>query len=156
MAGDDENLFENGTNPFVFGNWQPVLVVSRKSTSSTDYLEKVLYNLGLLHSKQMSGLATTEFLNTTSNLESTRNAPTALNTRIAYYKKADEVYAMSERDGSKAAVDKPTKADPNNLTPMIMVVDTIPSVKSRILLKVLLDSGSTTTMINRKCLPKIC
>jgi hypothetical protein len=28
-----------------------------------------------------------------------------------------------------------------------MVVDTISSVKSRILLKVLLDSGSTTTMI---------
>ena len=37
-----------------------------------------------------------------------------------------------------------------------MVVDTISSVKSRILLKVLLDSGSTTTMINRKFLPKHC
>jgi hypothetical protein len=44
---------------------------------------------------------------------------------------------------------------PKQLTPVtIMVVDTISSVKSRILLKVLLDSGSTTTMINRKCLPR--
>ena len=37
-----------------------------------------------------------------------------------------------------------------------MVVDTISSVKSRILLKVLLDSGSTKNMINRKCLPRKC
>jgi hypothetical protein len=37
-----------------------------------------------------------------------------------------------------------------------MVVDTISSVKSRILLKVLLDSGSMTTMTNRKCLPGNC
>jgi hypothetical protein len=44
-----------------------------------------------------------------------------------------------------------------HLTPVtIMVVDTISSVKSRIFLKILLDSGSTTTMINRKCLPRHC
>jgi hypothetical protein len=51
------------------------------------------------------------------------------------------------------------KIIPKQLTPVtIMVVDTISSVKTRILLKVLLDSGSasTTTMIDRKCLPKNC
>jgi hypothetical protein len=37
-----------------------------------------------------------------------------------------------------------------------MVVDTISSMKSRMFFKVLLDSGSTTTMINRKCLPRHC
>jgi hypothetical protein len=42
------------------------------------------------------------------------------------------------------------------LTPVtIMVVDTISSVKSRIFLKVLLDSGSTTTMINQNVYPDI-
>ncbi len=52
---------------------------------------------------------------------------------------------------------QPTKVVPNNLTPVtIMVVDTISSVKSRILLKVLMDSGSTLTMINKKCLPRNC
>jgi hypothetical protein len=49
------------------------------------------------------------------------------------------------------------KNAPKKLTPVtIMVVDTISSVISRILLKVLLDSGSTTTMINKKCLPRNC
>jgi hypothetical protein len=49
------------------------------------------------------------------------------------------------------------KNNPKQLTPVtIMVVDTISSVKLRIFLKVLLDSGSITTMINRKCLPRNC
>ena len=52
---------------------------------------------------------------------------------------------------------KSNKNSTKQLTPVtVMVVDTISSVKSRILLKVLLDSGSTTTMINRKCLPRNC
>ena len=37
-----------------------------------------------------------------------------------------------------------------------MVVDTISEVKSRVLLKVLFDPGSTATLINRKCLPRSC
>ena len=44
-----------------------------------------------------------------------------------------------------------------NLTPVtIMVADSIGVFRSRKLLKVLLDSGSTTTLINKKCLPKKC
>ena len=37
-----------------------------------------------------------------------------------------------------------------------MVADTIGTIKSRRLLKVLLDSGSTTTLINKRCLPRKC
>ncbi len=37
-----------------------------------------------------------------------------------------------------------------------MIADSIGTVRSRKLLKVLLDSGSTTTLINKKCLPKKC
>ncbi len=59
---------------------------------------------------------------------------------------------------TKEAMDiKSNKNSPKQLTPVtIMVIDTISSVKLRIILKVLLDSGSTTTMINRKCLPRNC
>jgi hypothetical protein len=65
----------------------------------------------------------------------------------------DKVYAISEDNGSDKEVDKPRKTVPQNLTPvMIMVVDTISSVRSRTLLKVLLDSESTTTLINKKML----
>ncbi len=39
---------------------------------------------------------------------------------------------------------------------MFMVADTISSFRSRTLLKVLLDSESITTLINKKCLPRHC
>ena len=60
----------------------------------------------------------------------------------------------SEMNNVKSEVKIPNK---KRLTPTsIMVVDTISEVKSRVLLKVLFDPGSTATLINRKCLPKNC
>jgi hypothetical protein len=68
-----------------------------------------------------------------------------------------EVYAISEDNGSDKEVDKPKKTVTQNHIPVtIMVVDTISSVRSRTLLRVLLDSGSTTTSINKKCLSRHC
>jgi hypothetical protein len=70
----------------------------------------------------------------------------------------DEAYAISEDNGSDKEVDKPKKNAPQSLTPVkIMVVDTISSVRSRTFLKILLDSGSTTTLVNKKnvCLKSV-
>ncbi len=69
----------------------------------------------------------------------------------------DEAYAIAEVSDNDKEVDKPKKTVSQNLTPvMIMVVDTISSVRSRTLLRVLLDSGSTITLIDKRCLPKNC
>ncbi len=69
----------------------------------------------------------------------------------------DEVYAITEDNDSDKEVDKPKKTVPENLTPVtIMVVDTSSSVMSKTLLRVLLGSGSTTTLINKRCLPRNC
>jgi hypothetical protein len=70
----------------------------------------------------------------------------------------EEVYAIYEEDnGNNKEVDKPKKNVPQNLAAVTtMVVETISSVMLRTLLKVLLDSESTTTIINKKCLPRHC
>ena len=71
----------------------------------------------------------------------------------------EDAYAISEENSEEQGIINKINVLPNqsNLTPItIMVVDTISAVKSRRLLKVLLDSGSTMTVINKKCLPKNC
>ncbi len=67
------------------------------------------------------------------------------------------LYAIYRDIGSSREEDKPTRTVPQNLTPvMIIVVDTISSVRSRTLLKVFLYSGSKTKLINKKCLSRHC
>ncbi len=67
------------------------------------------------------------------------------------------MYAIAEVSDNDKEVDKPKKTGPKNLAPvMIMVVDTIFSVRSRTPLRALLDSGSTTTLTNKRCLPRNC
>ncbi len=123
----------------------------------TKYLEIIRYKSGLTRSKQLSSLTKTDHCSTNFSLGSTRKAPKMLNESPMLETWTEEVYAISEDDGSDKEVDKPKKNVPQNFTPVtIMVVDTISSVGSRRLLKILLDSGSTTTLVNKKCLPKKC
>jgi hypothetical protein len=99
----------------------------------------------------------TDHCSTKFNLGSTRNATKILNKSSMLETCTDEVYAISEDNGSDKEVDKPKKTVPQDLTPVTMMVgDTISSVRSRTLLRVLLDSGSTTTLINTRCLPRNC
>jgi hypothetical protein len=105
----------------------------------------------------LSSLAKTDFYNTNVLLDSTRNAPKRPYATNECHIYADDVYAMSEDSSDDRQHKKAKKSVPTNLTPVtIMVVDTISAVRSKKLLKVLLDSGSTTTLINNKCLPKHC
>jgi len=65
----------------------------------------------------------------------------------------EDAYAISEENSEERGIINKINVLPNqsNLTPIIiMVVDTISTVKSRRLLKVLLDSGSTMTVIKKK------
>jgi hypothetical protein len=132
------------------------------SIKNTNSLENLLYktstDIGLQNSKEFSSLETTDTYSTISMVDSTGNAPKSTSTQTVCYIFADGVYTNLTQISAKEAMDiSSNKNIPKQLTPVtIMVVDTISSVKSRILLKVLLDSGLTTTMINRKCLPRNC
>jgi hypothetical protein len=68
---------------------------------------------------------------------------------------ADHIDAKSKIDSRKRKRNSiPDSPQNRNFTPVtIMVADSIGAVRSRILQKVLLDSGSTTTLINKKCVP---
>jgi hypothetical protein len=125
---------------------------------NTDSLENVPYktstNIGLQNSIELSSFKKTDTYSTISMVDSTGNAPNNTSTQPVCYIFADDVYTNLEQITAKEARD----INMNTLTQLspvtIMVVDTISSVKSRILLKMLLDSDSITTMIIRKCLPR--
>ncbi len=88
-------------------------------------------------------------------VDSTGTAPNNTSTKSVCYIFANDVYTNLEQISAKEARDI-HKNTPNQLTPVtiMLVEDTFSSVKSMILLKILQDSGSTTTMINRKCPPR--
>jgi hypothetical protein len=107
-----------------------------KCTVSCTALENVLYEIE--NSDKLSKIKKSDtFFNIKSTSPSTGNAPNKSIVNSHCYM-AEEVHV------------KTTKIPQSrNLTPVtIMVADTIGTVKSRRLLKVLLDSGSTTTLIN--------
>ncbi len=115
----------------------------RKSTENCTYLGNVQYEN--VRSDKLSKIKKSDiFFNTKSTSPSTGNAPNSNVNNHCYM--AEEVHV------------KTTKIPQNrNLTPVtIMVADTIGTIKSRRLLKVLLDSGSMTTLINKRCLPRKC
>ncbi len=112
-----------------------------------------LANLGLLDSNQLSQI---ESFSSKPTVLSTGNAPKNLHAHNCYMAEALDPESESisrKRVRNSASSTPPTR----NLTPVtIMVVDTIGTVRSRRLLKISLDSGSTTTLISKKCLPRKC
>ncbi len=132
------------------------------SIKKIDSLETVLYetstNIGLQNSNGLSSLKTANLYGMISTVDSTGNAPKSPSTQPVCHIVTDEVYINLVQISTKEAMDiKSNENKQKQLTPVtIMVVDTISSVKSRILQKVLLDSGSTTTTIKRKCHPRNC
>ncbi len=86
----------------------------------------------------MSSLKTADIYSTISMVASTGNAPKNLSTQSVRHIVTDEVYTNLVQISAKEAMDiESNKNSPKQLTPVtIMVIDTISSVKSRILLKV--------------------
>ena len=129
-------------------------------TATCTARKNVLYENVMRNRKQLSRILSSDLVNNCSAIISTGNAPK--NTL------SDQCFMAETINDSTTASDNAKKRKRNNhnsdislstknLTPVtIMVVDTIGTVKSRKLLKVLLDSGSTTTLINKRCLPRAC
>ncbi len=117
-------------------------------------IHPVLYgnDLGIVKLQIRKQLSTDD--NIISTKVTTGNAPNKLE---VINNMVEDVYAISEENSDEQGTINKINVLPSqtNLAPItIMVVDTMSAVKSRRLLKVLLDSGSTTTLINKKCLPK--
>jgi hypothetical protein len=121
---------------------------------TTYYLEIVQYKSGLQHSNELSSLKTADTYSTISMIASTGNAPKSTSTQTVRQVVTDEKFTNLVQLSTKEAMDiKSNKNSPKQLTPVtIMVVDT----KIKNFAEGLLDSGSTTTMIDRKCLPRNC
>jgi len=88
--------------------------------------------------------------NIISTKVTTGNAPNKLE---ATNKMVEDNYAISEENSDEQGTINKINVLPSqtNLAPItIMVVDTMSAIKSRRLLKVLLESGSTTMLINKK------
>jgi hypothetical protein len=105
----------------------------------------------------MSSFTKTDCCSTNFNSGPTRNAPKISNELHVCRTNSEETYAIYKDDGSNNKVEQTKKVVAQKLTSVtILVIDTISSVRSRRLLKVLLDSGSMRTLINKRCLPRHC
>ncbi len=126
-------------------------------TADCTSLESVQYdNSEMLTSKQLSRIMNSDFNGTNSSRFLTGNAPKDLVIGQCYM--ADHIDAKSKVDSKNRKRNSfPDSHQNRNLTPVtIMIADSIGADRSRKLLKVSLDSGSTTTLIIKKCLPKKC
>jgi hypothetical protein len=140
----------------ILGNSATNCILENCTTDCTDLGSIQYEKLGMLNSKQLSRITNSDFNGTNSSMFSTGNAPKDLIIDKCYM--ADHTNAKSKIDSKERKRNSiPDNPQNRNLIPVtIMVADSIGAVRSRKLLKVLLDSGSTTTLINKKCLPKKC